>query len=84
MSSNLTTTLSLLIVAAQAKPSDFEWRIAEIMENLMDISGWTDDRKADLYALIAESVLATDTMLVIEKKVHAAIQKNEAHFYGRS
>lgn len=83
MSSNLTTTLSLLLVAAQAKPDDFEYRVAEIIQNLMDISGWTDERKADLYALIAESVQADDGMLTIEKKVHTALQKNEAHFYGR-
>lgn len=83
MSSNLTTTLSLLMVAAQAKPDDFEYRIAEIIQNLFDIQGWTDERKADLYALLADSVKADDTMLAIEKKVQTALHKNEAHFYGR-
>ncbi len=84
MSSNLTTTLSLLLVAAQVcKPEDYEYRTAEIIENLMDISGWPDQRKADLYALLVESIEVDDGMLTIEKKVHAALQKNEAHFYGR-
>lgn len=83
MSSSLTTTLSLLMVAAQAKPDDFEYRIAEIIQNLFDIQGWTGERKADLYALLADSVKADDTMLAIEKKVQTALHKNEAHFYGR-
>lgn len=84
MSSNLTTTLSLLLLAAQrCKPEDYEYRIAEIIQNLMDIRAWTDERRADLYALLTESITVDDGMLAIEKKVNAALQKNEAHFYGR-
>jgi hypothetical protein len=83
LSTNLTTTLTLLLVAAQSKAHEFEYRVHEIINELVDIKGWSDERKADLYAMLAETVQADDRMIDIEKKVHAALQKNEARYYGR-
>lgn len=76
----LTTTLTCLLVAAQAKPEDFEYRVYQILERLIDIADWKDEKRADLYALLAESVLADDSMLVIEQKVIEALDKNARRF----
>lgn len=83
MHHNLTTTLTLLLVAAQRKAGDFEYRVHEVIKNLLDLAGWADDRKADLYALLVESVEPDDKMITIERKVHAALHKNEKNFYGK-
>jgi len=82
MRHHLTTTLTLLLVAAQAKSHEFDYRIHEIINRLVDIVGWTDERRADLYALLAESVEADDPMHVIDRKVADALTKNEEHFRG--
>lgn len=83
MTHRLTTTLSLLLCAAQAcKPERFEYRTAEVIEHLVDLHGWSDERKADLYALLVESIEVDDKMLVIERKVNDALIKNEARFRG--
>lgn len=76
----LTTTLSLLLVAAQAKVDQFEYRVYEIIERLIDIAEWTDERRADLYSLLVESVQSDDKMLVIERKVAEALDSNERRF----
>ena len=79
----LTTTLALLLAAAQAcKPWDFEFRVAEIIERLIDIGTWPDEKKADLYALLVESVEADDKLSTIETKVARALTKNEENFRG--
>lgn len=78
----LTTTLTLLLAAAQAKPHEFEYRVSEVIEQLVDIAGWSDERKADLYALLVESVNSDDKLHVIDKKVEQALAKNEEHFRG--
>lgn len=81
--SNLTTTLAVLIQGCQAKdPHRFEYRIYEVIDKLMDIQGWGDERRSDLYALITESVTAEDTMVELERKVDAALTNNAQRFYG--
>jgi alpha-L-fucosidase len=77
MRNSLITTITLLLVAAQRGTSeDYGYRVAEVIERLMDIGDWTDERKADLYALLAESVFVDDTMYAIETKVTQALQLN--------
>lgn len=82
MSQSLTTTLSLLLMAAQAKAHEFEYRVHEVIKNLMDLMDWSDERRADLYALLVESVTPEDGMLAVEQKVSRALVKNTERFYG--
>lgn len=39
--------------------------------------GWSDERKADLYARLAESLLATDTIAQMTVKCSAALWANQ-------
>lgn len=79
--SNLTTTLTLLIMAGDGCHADlYEHHIYEVLDRLMDLSGWSDARRADLYALLVESLVHKEPMTVMERKVAAALAKNEDHF----
>lgn len=72
----LALTLSLLIVAEkqQRKYSNaFEDAVYEVLERTMELSEWADEKKADLYARLAESLTAADTMIITEDKVNKAL-----------
>ena len=62
----LTTTLTLLLVANQRK-QHFEDAIFDILASIMQ--EYSEEFKADLYARLAENILATDNMYTIERKV---------------
>ena len=62
----LTTTLTLLLVANHRK-QHFEDAIFDILASIMQ--EYSDEFKADLYARLAENVLATDNLYTIERKV---------------
>lgn len=62
----LTTTLTLLLVANQKK-QHFGDAIYDILASIMQ--EYSEEFKADLYARLAENVLATDNMYIIERKV---------------
>lgn len=74
-------TLTLLIIAEkqQRKYADgtFEDAVYEVIDHAADLAGWSDERRADLYARIAESVTAADTLIVMENKINACLWKNE-------
>lgn len=84
MSHPLTTTLTLLLVAEQMRPGrgegDFEYDVHDVIERLVDLADWSDYRKADLYALLVESIEETDSMIVMQKKVAAALRLNHGRF----
>lgn len=77
-------TLALLIVAErqQRKYADgtFENAVYEVIEHAADLADWSDTRRADLYARIAESVSATDTVIETERKVNDALWAAERDF----
>lgn len=70
-----TTAMSLLLMSPQARWSDdFEGEVALVIESLF--SEWTDERKADLYALLAEKVTPHMRLIDIEKVVSGALWDN--------
>lgn len=77
----LCTTLSLLLAANQRDTSDFEHAIHDIIAHLTDLAGWSDEKKADLYARLAESVHKEDRLVTIERKVSFALWANEQFPY---
>lgn len=81
----LTTTLSLLLVAAQSKvgqAGEFEYRVYQVIERLIDLAGWPEERRSDLYSLLVERINEDDPMRVIESKVAWALQMNAGRFHG--
>jgi hypothetical protein len=73
----LTTTLTLLIAANQRKGTDLEFEIHEVIAKLTDLAEWSDEKKADLYARLAEAVKRDDRIIEIERKVSFALWQNE-------
>lgn len=78
--SPLRTTLTLLLVAAQRRAEEFEFAVYEVIGRLVDLANWSDERRADLYATVAESVKADDRLTVIERKVGHALHLNDQRF----
>ena len=77
-------TLALLIGAEQQqrKYSDgtFEHAVHEVIEHAIDLTGWSDERRADLYARLAESLTAADTNTIREQKINRALWAAERDF----
>lgn len=77
----LCTTLSLLLAASQHPAESFDYKIHDIIQHLTDTAGWSDEKKADLYARLAESVKADDRLTTIERKASFALWQNDQHPY---
>jgi hypothetical protein len=73
----LTTTLALLIAANQRKATELEYEIHAVIAGLVDIEEWTDEKKADLYARLAESINKEDRIIDLERKVSFALWQND-------
>ena len=73
----LCITLALLIAANQRKPTELEYEIHSVIAGLVDIAEWTDEKKADLYARLAESINKEDRIIDIERKVSFALWAND-------
>lgn len=74
----MTTTLALLIAANQRKGTDLEFEIHEVIAKLTDLAEWSDEKKADLYARLAESINKEDRIIDIERKVSFALWQNDS------
>ncbi|CAB4241392.1 hypothetical protein UFOVP60_43 [uncultured Caudovirales phage] len=73
----LCTTLTLLIAANQRKATDLEFEIHEVIAKLAYLAEWSDEKKADLYARLAETVKREDRIVEIERKVSFAMWQND-------
>lgn len=79
----LTTTLTLLLLAAQRVGKDkFEYEVHEVLSHLIDLADWSDEQKADLYALLVERITADMRMTEIEGHVRDCLRKNDRRFRG--
>lgn len=68
--------LATLIWARKSQGADMEYAAYEVIAEYME--DWTDERKADLYALIAESLSVDFTFTQLEEAVATALWKNIA------
>ena len=71
-------TIALLIAAQQKFHAELEHAVSDVLEKATEIAGYSDERKADLYALIAESLDGSETMIMLEQKINTCLWKNEA------
>ena len=60
--------------------AQMEYATHQILGELFE--GWPDERKADLYALLVESVKGSDSWIVMFAKVGKALEKNARRFYA--
>lgn len=69
------TTLALLIKAEALQPGGLEYPAYLVIARYF--TDWSDERKADLYARLAESLLPGDTIAKMEVKCSAALWANQ-------
>jgi hypothetical protein len=74
----------LLIVAAQRGFSHgaFDNQVYQLMSRDLRFAGWPEERVADLYSLIVESITPEDKIGDVELKVATAWKKNAGRFHG--
>lgn len=77
------TTVSLLLIAEgqQRKGGTFEDDIADVLAAYF--REWSDERKADLYALLAEKVKHDDKLADMQKVVSDCLWNNENNWAQR-
>ena len=73
----LATTITLLIAANQRSTNDLEYEIHEVIARLTNLADWSDEKKADLYARLAEAINREDRIIDIERKVSFALWAND-------
>jgi hypothetical protein len=74
----------LLVIAAQRRFSSltFENQVYQIIDRDLRFAGWSDERRADLYSLLVESITSEDRIGDVELKVAEAWKKNSGRFHG--
>ena len=72
------TTVACLIIAENTREGHLEYAAHKVIDAYFD--DWTDERKADLYALLAESLLLGDTFSAWEAKCSNALWDNQNAF----
>ena len=75
----LTTTITLLIMA-EPQTNKLEENVYKVLSHLIDLAKWSDERRADLYARLAERLKPGMTMLVMERVVEYCLIYNEEWF----
>jgi hypothetical protein len=68
-------TILAALIAAESNPHGLFDSAADVLARYF--ADWSDDRKADLYARLAESLLPSDTMATMEVKCSAALWDNQ-------
>lgn len=75
-------TITLLIVAEQRHHTCFEFAIYEVLNQYMELKGWPDEKKSDLYAQLAERISADMGLLTMQRIVHECLLSTEGRFNG--
>lgn len=75
-------TITLLIMAEQRQHTTFEYAIYEVLNQYMVIKEWPEEKRADLYAQLAEKLNAKSSMIHIEQVVSDSLFKTEERFNG--
>jgi hypothetical protein len=82
-------TITLLIIAGKQQPaaresdSPIEYAAYDVLAHAMDLSGYSEERRADLYARIVEAVPGEDVRVAdLEKIVSRALEQNDKEFHN--
>lgn len=76
----IATTLSLLIYAEHLRQEELEYAVHEVLTRAVDLMDWSDERKADLYARLAESLNKGMPYAEMEKACSTILWDNQAEF----
>lgn len=72
----------LLIIAEQRQHTTFEYAIYEVLNRYMELKNWPEEKRADLYAQMAEQVKVSNSMIVNQQIISNCIWRTEAKFNG--
>lgn len=76
----MNTSLAVVLWTHKGDSESLPYKVYEVLGEMFE--GWPDDRKADLYALLAEKLSADMTFEDFEHTVGVCMAKNAAHFNG--
>lgn len=75
-------TLTILLNSERDRKAgdteSFDSPVYEVLEAASNLTDWSDDKKADLYARIEECYTPTDTFVVQQAAIAEALVTNEA------
>ena len=75
-------TITLLIIAEQRQQTTFEYAVHEVLNRYMELKDWPEEKRADLYAQVAEQFIPTNSIAVNTHIVSDCIWRTEEHFNG--
>jgi hypothetical protein len=73
-------TLTLLIQAEKFQTKGLEEAAYVVIDKAVSLAGYRFERKADLYARIAEAVTAKDSLIDMQKKISACLEANDKEY----
>lgn len=76
----MATTLALLIAAQQRWHAELEHAVYDVIAKLVDMADWSDERKADLYARLAEVLKPSMRIIEMEVACNKALWQNQNSF----
>jgi hypothetical protein len=76
----LAAGLALVIYAENCKDSELEYGVHEVLTRSVDMIGWSDTRKADLYAMLAERLDKGMTFHMFESCINKTLWDNQNRF----
>ena len=74
--------IALLIHAEQKQHTNFEYAVYEVLNTYMEIKGWPEEKRADLYAQLAEKLPANLGVIQKEAVLNACLWQTERNFNG--
>ena len=74
--------IALLIHAEQKHHTTFEYAVYEVLNTYMALKGWPDEKRADLYAQLAEKLEPNLGMLQKEDTINVCLWSTERKLNG--
>jgi hypothetical protein len=74
--------IALLIHAEQKNHTVFEYAIYEVLNTYMEVRGWPEEKRADLYAQLAEKMPPNLGMIQKEDVINTCLWNTERKFNG--
>jgi hypothetical protein len=74
--------IALLIEAEQKQHSCFEFAVYEVLNTYMDICGWPDVQRADLYAQLVEKISPQFGLAVKQNIISDCLWATQRRFNG--
>ena len=72
--------ITLLIMAEERYAGSLPDAAYQVLAHSVDLAGYTEERRADLYSRIAECLAPGDSMTTKQRKIDDALRANDQEF----